>query len=257
LLALFFISSARASVLGDVLERVAKGYRPVVVFDLDDTLFDSRSRKLAILKEFVGQESVSAAFPEETAIIQAASSWQLRYRIEDSLASLGIADPGFSAAAIEFWKSRFFTSPYCEIDSEVPGAASFLTRLQAVRGHIVYLTGRDRPRMEWCTLAALYKKGFPLDGTTLLMKPRKELDDLEFKKESFEFIAKLGQVEAAFENEPRNANALKAAFPKSSVIFLNTINSGSGILDPSIPRIPDFQSGSQTAPYRKGNGVPR
>lgn len=68
---------------------------------------------------------------------------------------------------------------------------------------------------------------FPIDSVKakLMMKPTKEMDDLQFKKDAFQSISELGVVVAGFENEPANINAMRARFPEAHMVFLDSIHS--------------------------------
>ena len=75
---------------------------------------------------------------------------------------------------------------------------------------IVYLTGRDIPRMHDGTVISLARNRFPMNASEaeLIMKPDPKIDDLEFKKAQMARIAKMGEVIGVFENEPANLNAM-------------------------------------------------
>ena len=107
------------------------------------------------------------------------------------------------------------------------GAAAYVQKLVSSGAKVVYLTGRDEQRMKIGTETNFRAHHFPLDGThtVLLMKPTKDLDDLIFKKQAFNSISVMGTVVGAFENEPKNINAMGERFPEASLIFLDTIHS--------------------------------
>jgi hypothetical protein len=97
---------------------------------------------------------------------------------------------------------------------------------------IVYLTGRDIPRMELGTKANLIRNRFPMDPdhAELIMKPDPKMDDLKFKESQYSIIAAMGEVEGAFENEPANINSMADAFPNAQAIFLDTVHSPTHIV---------------------------
>ncbi len=213
--------------LGDVAAAVADHSGPVVVFDLDDTLFDSRTRTVRILRQFGALATIQVYWPDEAQTLRDAEIQKVTYRLEDTFKRLGITDPDFIKAAQGFWKERFFTDAYVQTDAAVPGASEYVRKLYDNGATIVYLTGRDSPSMGEGTKRSLAWGGFPLGHQAqLMMKPSKEMDDLAFKKTAIAEIAKLGQVVGVFENEPKNLNALSAAFPTAIPLFLNTQHSG-------------------------------
>jgi hypothetical protein len=218
-----------------VLEEVIKGveasldmgYRPVVVFDIDDTLINTRGRNVRIIREFGDHADIKTRFPAEAALARGVSVEQTKYLVTDTLKALGAADPEFLKAADEFWLPRFFSDRYCAGDKQIKGAARFVQEVVKFGGHVVYLTGRDIPRMEVGTKLSLRNQFFPTASrhATLMMKPSKDVDDLEFKRQALSAIAALGEVVAVFENEPANLNLLADSFPRAKAVFLDTIHS--------------------------------
>ena len=108
---------------------------------------------------------------------------------------------------------------------------------------MVYLTGRDAA-MRPGTLGALGALGFPLpdvDGVDLILKPRFDVPDLEFKTEALARVAAIGEVAGSFDNEPAHVNFFYAAAPKSKTVFLDTKHSGKPVVPhPEIPWIKNF-----------------
>src|SRR5271155_5218437 len=78
-------------------ERRWGGAPPVVVFDLDGTLFDNRPRTSAIFHELAPADRPRAA-----------AATQLGYHVSDSLALLGITREDLVKDAFTFWRARFF-----------------------------------------------------------------------------------------------------------------------------------------------------
>ncbi|MGQ9478189.1 MAG: HAD family hydrolase [Candidatus Bipolaricaulia bacterium] len=102
----------------------------------------------------------------------------------------------------ELFYRLFLSERYLWLDEPLPGAAEALQALREAGYRIVYLTGRhDAPgdSMRAGTEAWLEEHGFPHpgDGSTLLwMKPKRGLDDRDFKGEALKEILKLGPVRA-------------------------------------------------------------
>lgn len=215
------------SIIQRAQETVASGQRPVVVFDLDDTLFDSRTRTHVIFREFSQDPTNRSLFPSETQVLSQVRLEDIQYLLKDTLVNLGIDTLAFETALNSYWVARFFTSAYCAVDRPIAGAAKYVRDLEAAGAYIVYLTGRDLPNMGEGTRAALLSNHFPTDGdgTYLLMKSDHAIDDLTFKKQAFWWIQGQGTVIAGFENEPRNMNAYDAAFTGGTMVFLDTIRS--------------------------------
>ena len=211
-----------------VKEALEEGRRPVVIFDLDDTLINTRDRNLRILKNFIAQQDIQNRFPNETALVRDIQLSNLKYLLNDTLKSIGVTNENFLKEANAFWLERFFTNEYCKDDLPMVGAVNYVQWLYEAGATIVYLTGRDEPRMGEGTRANLRVKNFPLsdpEDNILMMKPNKDMDDLAFKVGAFDTIATLGDVVAAFENEPANINALQKRFPDGRMVFVDTIHS--------------------------------
>ncbi len=215
-----------------ILDQVAEFVRttekpqtPVVVFDLDDTIFDARSRTLPILHE-LAHDPILRDHPQAAKRLSEAKLEDLRYELDRTFSALGIEDAVALEKAKTYWAPRFFSDKYCAADTPIPGAVAYLNWLHQLGARIVYFSGRDVLRMQRGTLLSLKKSGFPTGKRTeLVLKPRPDVDDYAFKLGAMEKIQKLGRVTAAFENEPKNLNALGEAFPKAVLVFLDTRHS--------------------------------
>jgi hypothetical protein len=221
----------RAALLGRILERIralsdhgrgGSGGPPVVVFDLDGTLLDNRPRVVAILHEL-------GAFwrdrhPEAAACCARARPDGIVYGIVENLRRLGVADPALHREGFEFWKRHFFADRHIHHDVEVRGARAFARACHDAGAVVVYLTGRDLANMALGSFASLRDLGFPIGliGTELVVKPRVETPDVEFKRTVAPQLARLGTLVAAFDNEPANVHAFLEAHPESVAVFLDT-----------------------------------
>ncbi len=224
-------------------ETSARGGRPVVVFDLDGTLFDNRPRTLSILRELA--DTLGGTHPEITRAIMEIDAANLVYGITDSLARHGINDEGIWARAIAFWRSRFFRDEYLVHDVPLPGAAAFAEELWSAGATLLYLTGRDLPEMSVGSWVSLREHGFPIGrvGTELVCKPAFDLPDEEYKRDIAPRVARLGEPIASFDNEPANCNAFLRAYPAMSSVFLATQHAPSPPpLDAGVVTLRDFRS---------------
>jgi len=219
-------------VLGRVADQVSHwiadgrpSHRPLVLLDLDSTLYEVGSRTEAILKDWIQSES-AREFPEVTeAIARDLRLGHVGYSLRDTFRALGIADygPAFESAK-RYWGREFFTSRRLPHDRVYPGAVAFVRNLYELGAHLVYLTGRDEPGMGQGTRERLVSDGFPfgLVRTELLLKPSPEMDDLTHKLRSNEYVSKHGHLVASFENEPKNLVALYDLFPEAMHVLLET-----------------------------------
>jgi hypothetical protein len=206
-------------------ELAREGRRPLVIFDLDDTLINTRERNLRILVDFAA--TIQDSQPSAATLIRTLDASQIQYLLADTLKIVGVTDAQILQKATAFWLSKFFTNEYCAKDTENPGAAFYLDLLARAGAKIVYLTGRDEPRMGEGTRTSLSRNRFPgpAGDALLLLKPDKDIDDLKFKESQYAAIAMMGEVIGVFENEPANINSMADAFPMAQAIFLDTIHS--------------------------------
>ncbi len=228
-----FHSLPQPEVLGLVHEQVKevikKQSKPVVVFDLDSTLFDVGPRTFHILQEWI-QTQDSQSHPELREFFSNLNVSHMRYSLEDLLRdqSQDPEDHRFAPGLKQvktFWRKRFFSDPYVKYDQITYGAREFVQDLYNEQASIVYLTGRDIPGMGFGTRQQLEDHGFPigdLSRTRLVMKPSRAMDDLEFKVSAIESAKNLGSVVASFENEPKNLVAMKKKIPQAMNVFIET-----------------------------------
>jgi phosphoglycolate phosphatase-like HAD superfamily hydrolase len=217
----------RIELLGNVLARVAsirKERAPVITFDLDGTLMDNRPRVVRILHEL--GEFWASRHPDASAALRQAHTNGMAYSLIDNLRLLGIEDPKLQEQGLRFWHERFFTDAYLTHDVEVPGAVQFARRCHASGATLVYLTGRDLPNMALGTFASLRDLGFPIGvvGTELVTKPDFDTPDHTFKEEVAAELGRLGEVVAAFDNEPANCNVLRELYPAGVSVLVNTLH---------------------------------
>jgi hypothetical protein len=230
------------SVLPKVLSRAKElaGRRGLVLFDLDSTLLDNRPRQARILREFgqsAGVTALAACTPEHF------KGWSLKVPMGGCGLSAVEADT-LEPQARRFWRERFFTSAYCHDDRPIPGAVDFVRRVLDAGSQIVYCTGRHVPMRDG-TLSCFSREGFPVpEGNPrvhLLMKPVLELHDDEYKLMVRDKVLELGEVIAAFDNEPSHINTYHEHFPEALCVHLATDDSARGIVvHPDIPSIGNF-----------------
>jgi len=217
--------AGRSALLRRILDRVraerARG-SVVVVFDLDGTLMDNRPRVVAILHELAAHWE--RRHPEAAARCLRAAPDDIVYGFIENLRRLGVGDHTLHEEAVAFWKERFFADPHVKHDVELRGARAYARAAHEAGANIVYLTGRDLPNMALGSFASLRDLGFPIGviGTELVVKPRFETPDADFKSAVAPELSRLGRVVAAFDNEPANVNIFLTAHPSCTGVFLDT-----------------------------------
>jgi len=222
---LFLASSLHANeILQDVVEKVSETKKswelPIVVFDLDGTLFDNGPRSKRIFLEFAQEKGDSGLIEK----VESINAYKIKYRVRESLIKAGITDSILLKDIIDSWRMKFFKSEYLKYDEPIPGSVEFVNELNDSGALIIYMTGRDAPEMLKGTVAALQRNGFPIgvERTELIMKPERFAKTFTYKKKVLKYIEKLGDVVAAFENEPANINLLYETFPDAISVFLET-----------------------------------
>lgn len=232
--------AAQDEILLEVERRArAAGTRGVVVFDLDSTLLDNRGRQARILREYGAAQGLPVLLSTEPKHF---TSWSLT----DTLRHLGLPEEEVQRLAPElrpFWRDRFFTSEYCYDDIPLPGAVEYVHTLLETGCRIVYCTGRHVDMGEG-TVTSFRTGGLPLpdhQAVHLLLKPNLEMGDDAWKQSAVRLIDAIGEVVAAFDNEPAHANVYATAYPAARVVHLATDDSARPIpLAPGVPSIAHF-----------------
>jgi hypothetical protein len=225
--------SAPPKFLEDILKvaRRAKGSKPPLkaIFDLDSTLFNVSPRITKIFHLFAEQDEIKKHFPEASKELLLLTPHDSDYGVRKTLTRIKFRSPGddFIMELVEFWKKHFFSSEFLDIDVPYPGAKDFVQSLHDAGADILYLTGRDIPRMLEGTLKSLKKNGFPLnkDHGNVFLKPSIEVGDGEFKRD---FFLKLNRDPGEvwfFENEPKNIDLVLTHCPHIKVVFVATVHS--------------------------------
>ena len=209
----------------DIFEQItavrAQGREPVVIFDLDGTLYDNSHRMLRILQEYAHEPSQST--PGLLDAAREASVANVAYKMTGTLKNLGFDDPDLARSAEAYWAQRFFTNAYLGYDLPVKGGCAFAHAVRDAGGTPTYLTGRDAGNMLLGTAAALQRDGFPVGtvDTRIILKPDFETPDRVFKKGVLGALATTSVVVGVFDNEPGLCNMFKETHPEASVFWLD------------------------------------
>lgn len=227
--------------LQDILARARSlGSKAVLAFDLDSTLFDNRPRQARILREFGEARGLT---PLGACL---ADHWDTGWDMKAAMRNCGLTPEQIEAfydEARAFWMERFFTSDYCVEDVAIQGATTFTHAVVATGAQLAYVTGRPEP-MRTGTVEAMRRAGMALPGEGLIhliMKPTMREHDDAFKREAHSRLGTLGQVIAAFDNEPTHVNDYRLKFPEATVVHLATDHSGRPVeLLEDVVSIPHF-----------------
>lgn len=215
---------------------------PVVVFDLDGTLYDNRARTLRILAEYARE--VRQTVPDVSATLEALDLEGVAYLLADTLHGCGVTRIDVVQDVTRYWQDRFFTDDYLRHDALVPGAVDYVRACHQAGATVVYFTGRDVTRMLPGTLAGLRDRGFPVGvaGVELLFNPDATLSDEAYKRVALPSLKRVGHVVALFDNEPANCNIALQRYPDATVARLETQKvPGAPDLAPEAVSIRDFR----------------
>ncbi|HSI03536.1 MAG: hypothetical protein ACAI38_25045 [Myxococcota bacterium] len=199
-----------------------KTERPMVVFDLDGAIFDSRARTAHILREYADAE-LRTARPDAAQRLSSLPPSMIGYMLTDTLSRAGVTEQAVVNNAAVFWSQHFFDDDYVKYDEPVSGAVTFVRNLYTNGARIVYVSSRDVPRQLIGTVKALRDHGFPIGiaGTEVVLKPTQQTPDATFKQQLVTYLRQYGRVVATVDTQPANANDYKRVFPDAAAILLN------------------------------------
>jgi len=239
----------RAKTIDSIHAAIADNKRPVVVFDLDDTLFSSAARTVAILQAWV-QLPATEVKTEIRRALSGIKLDQVRYSFDETLeqSGLGTSDPDVVEAydqAKEFWLEQFFSNNFVHTDLPISGAIDFVREVYDSGADVVYLTGRDEPRMGDGTRRAIAQYFPEVDGrrVRLYLKQDKEEVDEVYKARAAKDIGTLGDVVATFDNQPGNVSVFSKAYPGAINTFVDTRfgDNPAELVPMRVYRIPHFR----------------
>lgn len=222
---------------------LAGGREPLVLLDLDGTLYDTRARTWRILQEFGRQHA--AEHPALLAAITRLTLREVSYLVGDTLTRIGVADGDVIAQVEEYWRARFFTGAYVRYDLPAPGAVAFVQALRTAGVVPCYLTGRDAPATLVGTVRTLQRDGFPVGtpDTRVILKESSATPDEHHKRAVLARLRQGGAVIGAFDNEPALCNLFRSELPDATVVHLATTHSPDAPpLLPEIEVVEDFLS---------------
>ena len=237
----------QTNVLEQILSEAAKarldGRKFLAVFDLDSTLLDLTLRVTSICEEFA--RTHSGKYPNECQNMGRLKILKTDWGINEGLERIGMSEdqaPDFWREVHEHWALKFFSNDFLHHDEPLPGAVEFVNELQKVGADIMYLTGRDVPRMYDGTKMSLEAQGFPVHPThaKLVLKPDAKLDDAHFKVGVLKEAAQTYSRIWLFENEPVNTNLVARECPEVGIVFIESTHSGREEAAADVARIAHF-----------------
>jgi hypothetical protein len=239
---LAYAPQALATLLDEVRASHAAGEKPVVVFDLDGTLFSSVERNLVVLEDFLDMQPLEI----QRAYHESADNRLVRKYMSQTHEPLTVE--GILKAAIgpdlaqgflldyfkRYWVENYISSRHIHVDQPLAQSAEYVKKVSEAGALIVFLTARTADRMLEGTLRQLASAGFDLtpEKGRLLIKPNGSISSVDFKLSAQAELKGLGKVLALFDNEPENLRGFDLQFPDAKLFYLET---GHTSPDASIP----------------------
>lgn len=230
---------------------------PIVIFDLDDTLFSTARRNLTIIQNFAGdQGDIYLDFAKIAANLKLSD---MNWSVSLALTNAGL-DPDSPSLSpfIAYWGNTFFTDDYASLDLPNPGAVDFANACHGAGAMLFYLTGRHigdpglKNGMGLGTALDFTNRGFPFwkGRCELKLKKIKTQTDVDYKTEALAEIKSLkGMVVATFDNEPANAVLFRQHFPDALNFWVKTTwNPKDNPSMDGLNVIPDFSQWKSPAP---------
>lgn len=212
--------------LNSILNQLQNSKQSKLIFDLDSTLFNLDQRNLSIFNDCA--KFYQSEFPEESEKLFKLQRQDLFYDLKKTLNQLQITRNEYIEKVIGFWAERFFSNEYLKFDTPEAGAREFILEAQALGAKVIYLTGRDEPRMLQGTVDSLSQHGF-LDlpqKPSLILKPHKDITDHDFKVLAIQPIVEDSKYCCLIDNEPMNLKLTETRFPQMDLVYFESIHTG-------------------------------
>jgi endonuclease YncB( thermonuclease family)/phosphoglycolate phosphatase-like HAD superfamily hydrolase len=217
-------SPAQDQLLDEVSKSAVAG--KIVVFDLDSTLIDTRSRQVAILRAWAAREGVTEL---QALTLDHFQSWDFKETLKRAGVPLDKIRP-LSKRVRKAWGKEFWRNESLVHDLPLPGAARYVRELHARGATVVYMGRRSSQTAG--TRATLTHCGFPLDDRARLVldeveqvkggRKKRSLAARAARERSLTSIAALGSVVATFENEGNKVDRLRQRWAQARVIHVRT-----------------------------------
>jgi HAD superfamily, subfamily IIIB (Acid phosphatase) len=229
---------------------LTNGGRLLAIFDLDSTLFDLTLRMVRIVEAFGDDPVWKERYPKECEALKTLPIKPSDWGLKEALERVGLLERDhaeFYRDLHQFWAACFFSGDFVHHDEPLPGAVAFVREIKKRGADIMYLTGRDVPRMLTATAETLRAAGFPVDepGVELILKPQAEMDDARFKVDVMRDLNSRYSKIWLFENEPVNLNLTAQELPHIGLVFIDSCHSGREQVSETLDRIRHFEVTTQ------------
>lgn len=173
--------------LREVRAHAAAGRRPCVVFDIDNTLVDTRARTQAAAHSFGRQARRGAPQAASVRALRRLALGAVGYDARATAAQLDL--PSSATAAFQRHWLRFFWKPSnLRHDRPIRATIALARRAKAAGAEVFYLTGRTRA-LSAATILQLASLGLPdADVAHVLTKPEVAVPTGRFKRDAMQHL---------------------------------------------------------------------
>lgn len=207
----------------------AQGRQPVVMVDLDETLYDFRPRNRAVYLTWAEENAKNVHFARVLSSSPLLLSQRSPFDMAKILDSSGVSyDQEEIEALISYWQTYSQSNNWVHLDQPFPHSVEMLNALYSAGTKIIYMTSRFENMREG-TEGNLVRDGFPLkeQGCPLIMRvsPRSQQVAWQLKVNALQRVMlEDPQVElvATIDNEPGTAVALRAQFSRAYHVFMHS-----------------------------------
>lgn len=213
--------------LVDIKARAARGEKVRVVFDIDDTLSESRARTLAVAKDW--DRANGTAYFSRLVVAQVGQSGT------ETAKAMGLPDEVVTAFQahwdVEFWKGERFVH-----DTPIGPTVELAKKARAAGAEVIFLTGRI-DALEGATIAQLRRFGLEgVDANSVVSKPDLSVRTAPFKTQWLTQSAAEGHHLAFFLTESRrDVAAVQQGMTGAPTVLLSSAFSGDAVVDAATP----------------------
>jgi len=202
---------------------------PVFIVDLDGTIFDNNPRQIAVYRQLQIKYPILRSLIPEEKLFLVPFPYSILTIIQNHLSAISYPqiDSLMKKLTRDFYR-MFLTNRYLAYDIPFEGAAEILQEMTKRGIHVWYLTGRSQRSMQSGTLMSLKLAGFPLpkknSTVSLIMKPKKTMNDDQFRKIVFESVppSRKESILGYIDNEAELCMIAAEYFPSALVVHFHS-----------------------------------
>lgn len=219
--------------LRDIERKTAQGESVMVVFDLDNTLFDTRARTLQAARAF------DALHQSEWFVGLELS----QVRVDGEQTARGVKNPPLPDHVVKafaaYWDQEFWNPDNLRHDGAMEETLAWAKAAQAAGAEVRYLTGRTAG-FSAASLAQLRRAGLNVEASQLCCKPNVGVPTAPFKAEVLQAWNETMPVAWFLTEGLRDLEHVQNALPELATVRLDCSfeDDGAHSLSPHTPRLP-------------------